>query len=67
MEEIKETTDNVIDFSTDSESVLINELYDEKEKNYMYVIVNTTDTNNEQTKDLVQNTSISFDKRFKSF
>lgn len=60
-----EKLDNVEFFETDAEGVLINELYDAENNQYLYRVINVTEVRCEATKDLVQKTSIQFDKKFK--
>lgn len=60
-----EKLDGVVSFTTDAEGVLINELYDENEKQYLYSVVNMTEVRCEETKDTVQTTKIKFDGKYK--
>ena len=60
-----EKLENVVSFETDREGVLINELYDEKNKQYLYRIVNMTEVSCEKTAGTKQKTTVHFDKKFK--
>ena len=62
---VNEKLDNVEYFSTDREGVLINELYDEKNDQYLYCIVNMTEVRCEAEAGKVQTTTVQFDKKFK--
>ena len=55
---------NVDSFSTDREGVLINELYDKQNDQYLYRIINMAEVRCEEEKGQKQNTVISFDKKF---
>jgi hypothetical protein len=59
-----EKLDNVDEFATDSEGVLINELYDEENQQYLYRVINVAEIRSEIS-DVVQNTTIRFDKKFR--
>ena len=61
---LNEKLDNVESFKTDREAVLVNELYDEKRNQYLYRVINATEVCCEETKGVVQNTKIVFDKQF---
>lgn len=52
-------------FSTDTEGVLINELYDGENEQYLYRIINVAEICCEETKDRVQTTKIKFDGKYK--
>ncbi len=60
-----EKLDKVESFSTDKEGVLINELYDEKNDQYLYRVINMTEVRCEQMQGVKQTTVINFDKKFK--
>ena len=59
-----EKLDNVDEFATNSEGVLINELYDEENQQYLYRVINVAEIRSEIS-DVVQNTTIRFDKKFR--
>jgi len=61
---LNEKLDNVESFKTDKEGVLVNELYDEKNDQYLYVVTNLTDVRLESMAGVAQNTKLLFDKRF---
>jgi hypothetical protein len=60
-----EKLDNVDGFTTDREGVMINELYDETNDQYLYRVINMTEVRCEETAGVAQNTEIAFDKKFK--
>ena len=62
---VNEKLDNVEWFETDKESVLVNELYDEENGQYLYAVVNLTDVRCEEVKTAEQKTKIQFDKKFR--
>lgn len=62
---LNEKLDNVVSLETDSENVIVNELYNEDDDRYMYAVINSTDTREDATKDLIQNTVIGFDGKYK--
>lgn len=62
---VNEELINVQSFKTDSEGVLINELYDEEENQYLYRIINMAEVRCEAVAGVVQHTKIRFDKKFK--
>lgn len=62
---LNEKLDNVVSFATDREGVLINELYDEKEDQYLYRIINVTEVRCEETAGVAQKTTVQFDKKFR--
>ena len=55
---------NVDSFSTDREGVLINELYDKQNEQYLYCVTNMTEVRCEEEEGKKQNTVINFDKKF---
>lgn len=59
-----EKLDCVQSFKTDKEGVLINELYNEEDGQYLYRIINMTEVRCEETAGKVQNTCVEFDKKF---
>ena len=61
---VNEKLDNVDSFSTDREGVLINELYDDKNDQYLYCIVNMAEVRCEAEIGKVQTTTVQFDKKF---
>jgi len=50
----------VISFETDFEGVMINELKDKENGNYLYRVINVTDSNEKQFADVIQKTTIKF-------
>ena len=56
---------NVEAFSTDREGVLINELYDQTNDQYLYRVINVAEVRCEEEKGKKQTTVINFDKKFK--
>ena len=52
-------------FSTDKEGVLVNELYDEANNQYLYRIINMTEIRCEEMQGVRQTTKVNFDKKFK--
>lgn len=62
---VNEKLDNVETFSTNREGVLINELYNEKDGQYLYCIVNMAEVRCEEEKGKVQTTTVQFNKKFK--
>ena len=62
---VNEKLDNVESFETDSESVLVNELYDEENGQYLYVVINATDVRCEEVANNAQKTVVRFDKKFR--
>jgi hypothetical protein len=60
-----EELDNVQSFETDSEGVLINELYDKEENQYLYRVINMAEVRCEAVAGVVQTTKIRFDEKFK--
>ena len=56
---------NVEHFKTDREGVMINELYDKDEDQYLYRVINMTDVRCEKTAGIAQNTAIQFDRKFR--
>lgn len=62
---VNEKLDNVESFETDREGVLLNELYDEKNDQYLYCAVNMTEIRCEETAGIAQKTVIHFDKKFR--
>ena len=61
---VNEKLDNVEWFDTDKESVLVNELYDEENGQYLYAVLNLTDVRSEEANGAAQKTKIQFDKKF---
>lgn len=57
--------DNVVSFTTDREGVLINELYDKDNDQYLYRVINLAEVRCEEEKGKRQNTVVNFDKKFK--
>ena len=55
---------NVEEFDTDREGVLINELYDKKNDQYLYCVTNMTEIRCEKEQGAIQSTTIQFDKKF---
>lgn len=55
---------NVESFTTDREGVLVNELYDQANDQYLYRVINLTEVRCEQEEGHKQNTVIQFDKKF---
>lgn len=62
---VNERLTNVESFATDREGVLVNELYDKKNDQYLYAITNMTDVRCEEEMGKLQTTAINFDKKFK--
>ena len=62
---VNEKLDNVDSFTTDREGVMINELYDKENNQYLYRIINMTEVRCEETAGVAQNTTVYFDKKFK--
>jgi hypothetical protein len=62
---VNEKLDNVDAFTTDREGVLINELYNKDNDQYLYCIVNMTEVRCEEEAGKVQTTTVQFDKKFK--
>ncbi|MBQ7948472.1 MAG: hypothetical protein IJ284_01780 [Clostridia bacterium] len=62
---VNEKLDNVQSFETDSEGVLINELYDEENDQYLYRVINMAEVRCEKVTDVAQKTTIRFDEKFK--
>lgn len=60
-----EKLDGVESFTTDTEGVLINELFDGKNGQYLYRIINVAEISCDATKDRVQTTTIKFDGKYK--
>lgn len=60
-----EKLDNVQSFETDSEGVLINELYDKEENQYLYRVINMAEIRCEAVAGVMQHTKIRFDEKFK--
>jgi hypothetical protein len=56
---------NVESFETDREGVLVNELYDEENDQYLYRVINVAEVRCETEMGVEQNTVIKFDKKFK--
>ncbi|MBQ7373450.1 MAG: hypothetical protein IJW64_02655 [Clostridia bacterium] len=59
-----EKLDGVDSFSTDKEGVLINELYDKDNDQYLYRVINMTEVRCEKMQGVKQTTEINFDKKF---
>ena len=59
-----DTLCNVRSFETDREGVMLNELYDEKNNQYLYRLINVTEVRCEETAGVAQKTSIHFDEKF---
>jgi hypothetical protein len=55
-----EKLDNVTSFETDKEGVLVNELYNEANGDYLYRVINMTDTRVEEMQGAVQTTKLHF-------
>lgn len=55
---------NVEEFSTDREGVLINELYDKKNDQYLYCVTNMTEVRCKEEQGAIQTTTIQYDKKF---
>ena len=62
---VNEELDNVQSFETDSEGVLINELYDKEENQYLYRVINMAEVRCEEVAGVTQHTKIRFDGKFK--
>jgi len=60
-----DTLCNVRSFETDREGVILNELYDEKNNQYLYRLINVTEVRCEETAGVAQKTTIHFDEKFK--
>ena len=56
---------NVESFETDREGVLINELYDKENNQYLYRIINVAEVRCKEEVGMEQNTAVQFDKKFK--
>ena len=59
-----EKLDCVERFETDSEGVLINEMYDGENDQYLYRIINVAEVRCEELEGVVQKTTVTFDKKF---
>ena len=59
-----EKLDCVERFETDSEGVLINEMYDGENGQYLYRIINVAEVRCEELEGVVQKTTVTFDKKF---
>ena len=55
-----ETLDNVTAFETDKEGVLVNELYNQANGDYLYRVINMTDTREEEMQGVAQTTKLHF-------
>lgn len=62
---LNEKLDNVLSFKTDREGVMINELYDEKNDQYLYRVINMTEVRCEEAQGVAQNTHVCFDPKFR--
>ena len=60
-----ERLDNVKCFKTDKEAVLINEMFDEENNQYLYRVINMTDVRCEEMAGQTQNTKICFEEKFR--
>jgi len=56
---------NVESFETDREGVLVNELYDAENDQYLYRIINVAEVRCEAEAGMKQNTAVQFNKKFK--
>lgn len=56
---------NVESFETDREGVLLNELYDKENNQYLYRIINVAEVRCKEEVGMKQNTAVQFDKKFK--